>query len=61
MTATTNTPLEPEIKSTPVLWTALLASLACAVLALVLFAWLAEEVFHGKTQQFDTHVRSFVL
>lgn len=35
----------------------LLASLAASVLALVLFSWLAEEVFTGELQAFDVHVR----
>ena len=38
----------------------LLASLACAVLALVFFSWLAEEVFRGETDRFDVSVRTFV-
>jgi undecaprenyl-diphosphatase len=38
----------------------LLVSLACAVVSLVLFAWLAEEMLEGDTRQFDTAVRQFV-
>ena len=38
----------------------LLASLACAVLALVFFSWLAEEVFEGETKNFDAYVRAFI-
>ena len=42
------------------LTTALLVSLVCAVVSLVLFAGLAEEVLEGDTLQFDTAVRLFV-
>jgi undecaprenyl-diphosphatase len=38
----------------------LLASLACAVLALIFFSWLAEEVFEGETKHFDLSVRAFI-
>ena len=38
----------------------LLASLACAVLALIVFSWLAEEVFEGETNDFDLSVREFI-
>ena len=38
----------------------LLASLACAVLALIFFFWLAEEVFEGETNHFDLSVREFI-
>ena len=38
----------------------LLASLACAVLALIFFSWLAEEVFEGETNHFDLSVRAFI-
>ena len=38
----------------------LLVSLACAMVSLVLFAWLAEEMLEGDTRQFDTAVRQFV-
>lgn len=44
----------------PRLRTALLASLAAAVLALVLFAWLADEVFEGDVAAFDARVRNAV-
>jgi undecaprenyl-diphosphatase len=37
-----------------------IASLACAVLALVLFSWLSEEVFEGETKDFDAYIRTFV-
>jgi undecaprenyl-diphosphatase len=39
----------------PLLW-----SLAGAILSLVLFGWLAEEVFEGELRQFDLHIRNFV-
>ncbi len=42
------------------LTTPLLVSLACAVVALALFAGLAEEMLEGDTRQFDTAVRQFV-
>ncbi len=38
----------------------LLVSLVCAVVSLVLFAGLAEEMLEGDTRQFDTAVRQFV-
>lgn len=38
----------------------LLAGLALAAGALVLFAWLAEEVFEGDTRLFDEQTRAFV-
>jgi undecaprenyl-diphosphatase len=38
----------------------LLGSLASAILFLVLFGWLAEEVFEGELQQFDLYTRNFV-
>ncbi len=40
--------------------TPLLFGLVCAVLSLMLFAWLAEEMLEGDTRQFDTAVRQFV-
>jgi undecaprenyl-diphosphatase len=40
--------------------TPLLLSLACAVVSVVLFAWLAEEMLEGDTSQFDAAVRQFV-
>ena len=39
---------------------AILGSLAAAVLALVLFSWLAEEVFEGGATRFDIAVRAWV-
>src|SRR4029077_16025505 len=38
----------------------LLGSLASAILFLVLFGWLAEEVFEGEMRQFDLYTRTFV-
>ena len=40
--------------------TALLAALAAAVMALLLFAWLADEVFEGDVAAFDARLRSAV-
>ncbi len=40
--------------------TPLLLSLACAVVSVALFAWLAEEMLEGDTSQFDAAVRQFV-
>ncbi len=40
--------------------TSLLVSLACAVVSLLLFAGLAEEMREGDTRQFDSAVRQFV-
>jgi undecaprenyl-diphosphatase len=39
---------------------AILGSLAAAVLALLLFSWLAEEVFEGGAVRFDNAVRAWV-
>jgi len=50
----------PPVKATPVLSGLVIASLACAVFFLLLFAWLAEEVFEGQAKQFDAHVRAFI-
>jgi undecaprenyl-diphosphatase len=41
-------------------WGQLLGSLACAALFLILFAGLAEEVFEGGLQQFDSRTRMMV-
>ncbi len=38
----------------------LAGSLGSALLALVLFSWLAEEVFAGQTRQFDAYLRGFI-
>ena len=52
---------EPErAPRPPRLRTALLAALAAAVLALLLFAWLADEVFEGDVAAFDARVRDAV-
>jgi len=40
--------------------TRILASLAAAVFLLLLFAWLAEEVFEGDAARFDASVRAWV-
>ncbi len=40
--------------------TAIAASLASAVLALVLFAWLADEVFEGDVARLDSRVRIWI-
>jgi hypothetical protein len=40
--------------------TPLLVSLACAVVSLMLFAKLAEEMLEGETRHFDDAVRQFV-
>src|SRR5438105_15359470 len=49
----------PE-RSPGVLSFVLIASLGLAVGALVLFSWLAEEVFEGNARNFDMQVRLFV-
>ena len=51
---------EEAPKPTPLFEAAILASLAVAVLALFLFAWLGNEVLQGDTQHFDTVVRMWV-
>ena len=45
---------------TPLLETAILASLGIAVLCLFLFAWLGREMLAGDTLRFDQAVRSWV-
>jgi membrane-associated phospholipid phosphatase len=53
----------PEIERAPRpagLRTALLAALAAAVVALMLFSWLADEVFEGDVAAFDARVRNAV-
>ncbi len=47
-------------KPTALFETAIAASLAVAVLALFLFAWLGDEVLEGDTQHFDQAVRNWV-
>ncbi len=49
--------LETEAKSTAVLETVTLISLGVAVLSLFLFAWIAENVSHDRTVNFDHAVR----
>ncbi|MBZ5568122.1 MAG: phosphatase PAP2 family protein [Acidobacteriia bacterium] len=44
----------------PSLRAAIVGSLAVAVLALLLFSWLAEEVFEGGARRFDASVRTWV-
>jgi undecaprenyl-diphosphatase len=60
MTASEDAPL-PELettpKSLPVLETVTLISLGVAVLSLFLFAWIAENVSHDRTANFDHYVR----
>jgi undecaprenyl-diphosphatase len=54
----------PEIERAaapvPSMGKAILGSLAAAVLALVLFSWLADEVFEGDARRFDDFVRAWV-
>jgi undecaprenyl-diphosphatase len=53
----------PEAESAPRpsgVRTALLAALAAAVVALMLFSWLADEVFEGDVASFDARVRNGV-
>ena len=38
----------------------LLGGLACAISCVILFAWLAEEVFEGDLQRFDSVVRAMI-
>jgi undecaprenyl-diphosphatase len=51
---------EEAPKPTALFEAAILISLAAAVLALLLFAWLGNEVLQGDTQQFDTVIREWV-
>jgi undecaprenyl-diphosphatase len=44
----------------PSMRAAILGSMAAAVLALLLFSWLADEVFEGDTRRFDESVRTAV-
>ncbi len=53
-------PLEREPVPVPSMRTAILASLAAALAALLLFAWLADEVFENHTRRFDAMVRAWV-
>ena len=47
-------------KPTPLFEAAILISLGAAVLALLLFAWLGNEMLEGDTQHFDQVVREWV-
>src|SRR6266567_3729778 len=47
-------------KPTPLFEVAVVASLAAAVLALFLFAWIGREMHEGDTQHFDLAVRGWV-
>jgi undecaprenyl-diphosphatase len=51
---------EDTPKPTALFEAAIVASLAVAVLALFLFAWLGSEVLQGDTQHFDQTVRNWV-
>ena len=51
---------EEAPKPTPLFEAAILVSLAVAVLALFLFAWLGTEVLQGDTQHFDLTVRWWI-
>ena len=51
---------QPALAPSPSLRAAILGSLAAAVLALLLFTWLAEEVFEGDAMRFDDAVRAWV-
>jgi undecaprenyl-diphosphatase len=52
--------LETAPKPIPLIETVTLLSLAVAVLALCLFAWIAESVSHQQTRSFDLSVRARV-
>ena len=59
--ASNNLPdIERDGAPSPVAGIAILASLAASIAAIVLFAWLAETVFHGGTVRFDASVRAWV-
>jgi undecaprenyl-diphosphatase len=51
---------EEAPKPTPLFEVAVVASLAAAMLALFLFAWLGNEVLQGDTQHFDRVIRVWV-
>jgi undecaprenyl-diphosphatase len=51
---------EEAPKPTPLFEVAVVASLAAAMLALFLFAWLGNEVLQGDTQHFDQVIRVWV-
>jgi undecaprenyl-diphosphatase len=54
-----NDPEQGE-KPLPLITTALILSFAAAVLSIVMFAWIADEMREGDTTRFDTAVRSRV-
>ncbi len=51
---------EETPNAVPLLGTAILVSLGAAVLALLVFAWLGNEMLEGDTQHFDQVVREWV-
>jgi undecaprenyl-diphosphatase len=51
---------EEIAKPTPLFEVAVLVSLAIAILALFLFAWIGSEMHEGDTQRFDLAVRAWV-
>ncbi|HEX4604184.1 MAG TPA: phosphatase PAP2 family protein [Candidatus Angelobacter sp.] len=51
---------EEAPKPTALFETAIIASMAAAVLALFLFGWLGSEVLQGDTQHFDSAIRGWV-
>ena len=53
-------PESPIRQSAPTLGALLLGSLAVSLLALLLFSWLAHEVFQGELAKFDLHIRLVV-
>jgi undecaprenyl-diphosphatase len=52
--------LEAVEKPAVIVETAIAGSLILAVLALFLFAWIAEDVTHNRTRRFDAAVRDYV-
>ena len=50
----------PVLPPSPSMRAAILGSLAAAVLALLLFSWLADEVFEGGAMRFDGAVRAWI-
>src|SRR5258708_11460827 len=51
---------EEIAKPTPLFEAAVVVSLAAAILALFLFAWIGREMLEGDTQRFDLAVRAWV-
>ncbi|MGC2697662.1 MAG: phosphatase PAP2 family protein [Candidatus Angelobacter sp.] len=51
---------EEAPKPAPLFETAIIVSLAVAILSLFLFAWLGEEILEGATLHFDAAIRSWV-